>query len=176
MSTSPQQLTAAGLWVASVETGRLVSDPWLSRWGVSLHYHPELTAADITGMTQDRAAGILSSQGYWPRPWNALPAFLAKPVLAFSVLEGPTKSARALQAALGVKTDGDIGAGTVAAAEAGEAKALDPVDGVLRRLVEAQADILKESPRWLIDGVGWVGRCSAGAVAGAVDLMAGRAA
>lgn len=163
-------LAKAGLWVTAVETGILARDPYLSRWGISLAYHPDLTASDIMGMTQERAAGILTSATYWPEAWNALPPYLCVPVLAFSVLQGPTWAARALQSALGVAADGDVGPATCAAANA--AKPLDPLNGLLRRNFEAQCRRLQEDARWLIDGVGWAGRCAAAMAAGAVAAAA----
>lgn len=159
-------LAKAGLWVTTVETGKLVCDPALSRWGVSLRYHPDLGESGIQAMTQDRAAGILTSEAYWLPAWNALPQYLAIPLLAFSVLEGPTQAAYALQAALGVKVDGDVGLQTCAAAAA--ANPDHPVDGLLRRNFEAQVHRLEQSSRWLLDGAGWCGRQAAAMAAGAV--------
>lgn len=156
----------AALWVTTVETGTLAHDPALSRWGISLRYHPELTASDITGMTQDRAAGILGSSDYWLSSWNALPQYLAVPLLSFSVLDGPVQAAMALQSALGVHVDGDIGPETGAAANC--ANAADPLNGLLRRNFEAQMHRLQTSSRWLLDGVGWAGRQAAAMAAGAV--------
>lgn len=163
---SSDDLARAGLWVTTVETGKLVSDPALSRWGVSLRYHPALGESGIQGMTQDRAAAILTSDTYWLPAWNGLPQYLTVPMLAFSVLEGPTQAAYALQAALGVKADGDVGVQTCAAAQT--ANPDHPLDGLLRRNFEAQVHRLEESPRWLLDGAGWCGRQAAAMAAGAV--------
>lgn len=159
-------LAKAGLWVTAVETGTLVSDPALSRWGISLRYHPKLGEAGIRSMTRDEAVKILTSEQYWPLAWNTLPPYLATPMLAFSVLQGPTWAARALQSALGVAVDGAVGPETCAAADA--ANALDPLNGLLRRNFEAQCRRLQEDTRWLVDGIGWAGRQAAAMAAGAV--------
>jgi lysozyme family protein len=166
MTVSLDELATAGMWVTTVETGILTRDPALSRWGISLKYHPELGVDGITGMTQPRAAAILTSPTYWLPSWSGLPAYLATPMLAFSVLEGPTQAAYALQRALGVKVDGDIGPATCAAAMT--ANPSDPLSGLLRRNYEAQWRRLAESPRWSIDGAGWCGRQAAAMAAGAV--------
>jgi lysozyme family protein len=168
---SLDDLAAAGTWVTTVETGILISDPVLSRWGISLRYHSDLGEDGIRAMTQDRAVTILTSEEYWPPAWNALPQYLATPLLAFSVLQGPVEAARALQLALGVTSDGDIGPATCAAANA--ASPLDPLNGLLRRNFEAQCRRLQEDARWLIDGVGWAGRQAAAMAAGAVVAARG---
>lgn len=163
-------LAKAGMWVTRVETGKIVSDPWLSKWGVSIHYHQNFTEAQIRNLTQDEAIPVLTSEEYWPPSWNALPRYLAIPMLAFSVLDGPVSAARALQAALGVAQDGQVGPETCAAADA--ADGTDPVNGLLRRNFEAQMKRLQDSsPRWLIDGIGWAGR-QAAAMAAAMAVGA----
>ena len=166
MTVSLGNLAAAGMWVTTVETGILAHDPALSRWGISLRYHPDLGVSGITSMTQAKAAAILTSETYWPPSWNSLPAYLAIPMLSFSVLDGPTQAAFALQRALGVTVDGDIGPATCAAADA--ANPSDPLNGLLRRNFEEQWKRLAESPRWSLDGAGWCGRQAAAMAAGAV--------
>ncbi len=150
---SPSDITAAGMWVTSVETGALVSDPWLSRWGISLKYHPELGASGITGMTQEQAVAILTSDQYWLPEWNALPQYLVIPMLSFSVLEGPTQASYALQRALGVKVDGDVGQNTIAAAATVEPKVRR--DPFLKAFFRTCRQRFAESPRWVLDGEGW---------------------
>ena len=148
---SPGDVAKAALWVTGREGAELTSDPVLSRWGISLAYHPEIGAAGIRAMTQQRAAQIFVEQ-YWVAAWSGLPQYLATPLLSFSVVEGPEQAALALQRALVVKADGLVGPQTCAvAASANKAALLEAF------FAECMARF-KESPRWVLDDIGWCRR------------------
>jgi lysozyme family protein len=144
------QLAAAALWVTERE-GPYHNDPrdpgGETAWGFALRYHPELTGS-LQTLTQQQAAQMLAKQ-YWEASWNDLPSYLATPMLAFSVLEGPGQAAQCLQRALVVHVDGDIGEQTIHAAT------LPMPIALLESYFGACMDRLHVSPTWSRDGTGW---------------------
>jgi len=146
------EVMAAALWVTSREGGALVSDPALSKWGLSLRYHPEFGEAGIRNATQAQAAQVFASPTYWLEVWNALPTYLVIPLLSFAVLEGVGQGCYALQRALSVRVDGKIGPQTIAAASAAKPAVL------LEEFFGACLERFEQSPRWILDGKGWCRR------------------
>lgn len=153
----------AALWVTGRESGTYTTDPWPSKWGVSQHYHPDLSVADIQSMTQAKAAALFV-KSYWLPEWSALPTYLSIPMLSFSVLEGPGQAVVALQRALVVKPDGNVGPETLAAARTTENRRDQFLEAFFRECRKRFA----ESPRWILDGEGWVTRQFAASLAAKV--------
>ena len=129
-------------------------------YGIALAYHPELTEDDIRNMTPGRAATIITQQ-YWPKGADALPGYLATPLLAFCVLAGKETGVMVLQQAMRLPTDGNIGPQTIAAAAAANEWDL------LREFFESQMRHLIGKSGWGESGVGWMGRAFAAALFGA---------
>jgi lysozyme family protein len=152
------QLSAAVAFVLAKETGELTDRPddpgGLTKFGIALNRHPELTANDVRAMTAAQASGIFVDQ-YWPTRADELPYYLATPLLAASVLQGKETAVEILQAALGVSIDGAIGPQTVSAARMGNPKTL------LARFLGEQVRHLQKDSTWSTDGVGWVERSAA---------------
>lgn len=153
----------AALWVAHWEGTKVVSDPWLSCCGVSIHYNPEFTADEIRAMTPEKAAPVFVKK-CWPARADELPDYLSIPFMAFAVVEGPTQAVYALQRALGVAVDGGIGPQTLSAAAATTEKR----DEFLIDFFRACRKRFAESSRWLIDGAGWEARQFAASLAAKV--------
>lgn len=153
----------AAMWVANWEGTKVVTDPWLSCCGISIHYHPEYTEADIRAMTPEKAAPVFV-KNYWPAGASQLPDYLSIPFMAFSVLEGPSQAVYALQRALVVAADGSIGPQTIAAA----ASTLDKRDAFLEAFFSQCFERFSQSPRWVLDGRGWVTRQLAASLAAKV--------
>ena len=151
-------LEEAALWVTGREGGKLVSDPWLSRWGISLQYHSEVGADGVRNMTQPAAAKIIAQQ-YWIEVWNPLPPYIVIPVLSFAVLEGTANACYAIQRGLGVTVDGKFGPQTYGAADAALPSEF------LEEFYGACLDQFEKSPRWVKDGKGWCKRQAAAWVA-----------
>lgn len=149
------QLERAIEFVLAKETGDLTetpSDPGgLTRWGIALNRHPELTREDIVNMTKERAGGIFETS-YWPARADELPGYLTTPLLAAAVLQGEVTAVEILQAALGAHADGGIGPQTITAARMANPTTL------LARFLSEQIRILRQAPAWPTDGVGWVER------------------
>lgn len=147
---SAGDVAAAALWVANFE-GPYHIDPrdpgGATAWGLAVRYHPEL-ASRLPTLSVDEAAAILATQ-YWPQDAEELPPVVCTPLLAFSVLEGPTAAAQTLQRALGVAVDGHIGPQTAAAATRLEPAVL------LLNFFRACMEHLHEKPGWPLNGVGW---------------------
>lgn len=155
-------LQQAIAFVLAKESGELTDDPndpgGLTRWGIALNRHPELTADDIRGMTALRAGQIYAAN-YWPPRADELPDYLSIPLLAAAVLQGRETAVEILQAALGVHADGNIGPQTISAA-----RLAIPRD-LLARFVGEQARSLRKDSAWLTDGVGWIERAAAAVLA-----------
>jgi lysozyme family protein len=159
--------TNAGLWVANWE-GPYHVDPHdpggATAWGVSLRYNSaHFTDTQLRALTPQEAAAYFADN-YWPKYADTLPNYFAIPLLAFSVLEGPTQAAYALQRSLGVPADGDIGAKTIAAA----ASTTSRRDQFLTAFFRACRQRLTESSQWVRDGEGWEARQFAASLAAKV--------
>ena len=108
--------SAAIAFVLSQEGGALVRNPGLSRWGIDLSRHPELSEIDIENMTQATAGSIYAGPEYWGAiHGDQLPAFLQLPMLDACVNQGASAATKVLQHALGITADGMWGPATAAA-------------------------------------------------------------
>ena len=148
---SPGELANAGLWVTGRE-GPYHCDPLdpggATAWGIAIRYHPEFTDERLRNLTQEQAAQIFIAK-YWPSNASDLPSCLATPLLSFSVLEGPLEAVEALQKALGVHVDGQIGQQTIHAATLLNNALL------LENFFRACMERLHGSPNWSNYGLGW---------------------
>jgi lysozyme family protein len=144
-------ITAAALWITGRE-GPYHNDPndpgGETAWGVSARNHPGLVIANVT---QPQAAQIFVEQ-YWPKGADQLPTYLATPLLAFAVLDGPVQAVMALQRALVVTADGAVGPQTIAAAASAKQNDL------LETFFGACLTRLMQSPNWSTYGIGWARR------------------
>lgn len=105
--------------------------------------------ADVRRLSVEEAKTIYR-RFYWdPIRADDLPAGLDLAAFDFAVHSGPTRSARTLQAVLGVAADGVVGPQTLAAA------ARAPVPETIRRLTAARLALLENLPTWRIFGRGW---------------------
>lgn len=154
---TPGEIAKAALWVATWE-GPFHCDPsdpgGATAYGISIRWHPEFTLAQLQALTVSQAATFLAQQ-YMPKGADQLPASMATPFLAFAVLEGTQAASKALQAAVGVNRDGDIGSETL--------KAVDAIpllgqNGLLVRFYRACVEHLQGKPGWATDGAGWATR------------------
>ena len=114
------------------EEGGLVdslSDPGgLTNFGISLNAHPELTAADIRGMTADRAAQIYHAK-YWPKLYDQIQSqALGLQLFDFGVTSGVKQAVLTFQNAQWMHgsgmSDGVFGPMTLAKANGSDPKAL----------------------------------------------------
>lgn len=101
-------------------TGVITDDPrdpgGVTRWGIALARHPELTREQLEAMDRD-AAGLWYEAHYWQAiQGDALPIWSHTVMLDTAVLEGSGTAIRLLQTALRVSVDGVLGAQTLRAA------------------------------------------------------------
>jgi lysozyme family protein len=154
------------LWVANWE-GPYHVDPrdpgGATAYGVSIRYNADrFTDAQLRSLTPQGAADYFVER-YWPRGANALPDYLSIPLMSFSVVEGPTQAVYALQRALDVKVDGDIGKATIAAAAT--TAPTGRRDEFLTAFFRACRKRFAESAGWSLDGEGWEARQFAASLA-----------
>lgn len=144
-------------FVLAHESGELTenaSDPGgLTRWGIALARHPELTAADIRAMTPERAAAIYSAQYWGAIHGDELPEYLQLPMLDAAVVQGPPHACRFLQAALYVMPlDGILGPATL-----GSVRRADPMTTLSAFTAERIAHLVS-LPDYARFGKGWIRR------------------
>ena len=108
---------------AIVATDTPGDDGGYTRGGVALNRHPELTRVQLDEMTYSDFAAFYRREYWSPNGCDVLPWPLSLLVFDGEVNEGG-KGAEALQAALGVRQDGDIGPVTLAAAAKCDAMAV----------------------------------------------------
>ena len=97
-------------------TGVVVDDPndpgKLTRYGISLSAHPELTADIIRNLTQPQAVAIYSTHYWQPLEGDRLPIWIQTAMLDTAVNQGVGTAIRILQEALRVPVDGVLGPNT----------------------------------------------------------------
>lgn len=117
-----------------------------TKYGVSAASYPSL---DIKGLTLDDVRPIYE-RNYWkPLKGDALPAGVDMGTFDFGVNSGNSRSARTLQAVLGVKADGVIGPVTLKAAVLADGKAL------IQRLCAKRLGFLQGLKTWATFKRGW---------------------
>jgi lysozyme family protein len=121
-----------------------------SRFGISAAAHPNV---DIAGLTRDGAEAIYRRE-YWPAiRGDELPPPLAVICFDGAVNNGPSHATRWLQASVGARVDGDLGAETMEAidrAASGSGVAL-----AVASFMALRTDFMANSPKWRRFGEGW---------------------
>ena len=122
-----------------------------TKFGISASSYPLL---DIAGLTLD-GARLIYRRDYWDRvQGDALPPPLALLVFDAAVNNGVGRSARWLQIAVGVRTDGVIGPETLAAVLARSGKGA----GLMSEFQAQRLAFMAGLPTWRTFGLGWARR------------------
>lgn len=149
-------------FVLQWEGAQLADDPddpgGLSRYGIALRYHPELTADDIRSMTPERAAQIYHDSYWSVIHGDDLPDYLQLPALDCCVNPGSGVVVKLLQKAVGVPQDGLIGPGTLTALRIANQHTL------LERFTAARIGYWSTRSGWPKYGEGWTARAVAAAL------------
>jgi len=145
------------------ETDELTDNPadpgGLTKYGIALKRHPELTAEDIRAMTPERAAQIYAGAQYWEAVrGDELPDYLHVVMLDTAVVQGAAIAIRSLQTALYLKEDGVLGPRTLAVAKGSVPKL------ILSRFTAARILHYSRDKTWNIDALGWSTRAVAAVV------------
>lgn len=115
-------------WIIGRNEKGLVDDPrdpgGLTKWGVSLRWHPELGADGIRNLTLEQARRIHADESWRPTRGDTLPPPVALMMMDAAVNHDPHTAVILLQRALNVKEDGLLGPKTGQALAT--AWALDP--------------------------------------------------
>ncbi len=124
-----------------------VYDAWRDKAGLPRRDVFLITAAEVRAIYHDQYAAPLHVDG--------MPAAVGYAVFDAGVNSGVTQSAKWLQAALKVATDGHLGLITLAAL-----RGVNDVDGLVDRLLDARLGMLRHLPTWAHFGAGWSKRVS----------------
>lgn len=109
----------------------------------------KVTKAELRNIS-DADLQTIYKTGYWDKvAGDLLPSGLDHVAFDGAVNSGPSRGARWLQSALGVKADGQIGNGTLAAA-----RSSDPV-AVIKRACQVRMGFLRGLKTWGTFGKGW---------------------
>lgn len=132
--------------------GGYVNDPadpgGETKYGISRRAYPAL---DIAALTEDDARAIYR-RDYWDAcRGDSLPSPLDQLVFDAAVNQGVGAAVKMLQAAVGVRADGQIGPVTLAAARQADAEA--PA-----RFMTLRAMRYADTPGWTRYGAGWMKR------------------
>ena len=115
-------------------------------------YKPKATVADLKAISTDMVHRIYRD-GYWNKVrGDDLPSGLDYAVFDFAVNSGPGRAAKYLQAAVGVKQDGNIGPETLRAVSRYDTAKL------INALCDARMAFLRKLPTWGTFGKGWSSR------------------
>ena len=130
-------------------TNKGVTQAVYSAWRMAAGLAPR----DVRNITVDEVCAIYQAQY-----WNAvrgddLPAGLDYAVFDYAINSGPARAARALQAAVGVRQDGHIGAITLDAV-----RRISDVEGLIGSLCAARLAWMRTLSTWEVFGVGWARR------------------
>lgn len=136
--------------------GGLVNNPkdpgGITKCGISLKAYPALGAAGIRNLTPQQISDIYRKD-YWDASHcDQLPASLRLMMLDCSVNQGVGFAATALQSTVGVRADGAIGPGTIAAAARVDSKSAVAKFAFLRFLRYVR------NPNWNTFRDGWMQR------------------
>jgi lysozyme family protein len=97
-------------------TGVVVEDPndpgGITKYGIALKAHPELTADTIRNLTQPQAVAIYVTHYWQPLEGDRLPIWIQTAMLDTAVNQGVGTAIRILQEALRVPVDGVLGLNT----------------------------------------------------------------
>lgn len=119
---------------------------------LSAYYGRPASVAEIRGLTKETAKAIYRSE-YWDRvAGDVLPDGVDLCVYDFGVNSGPSRAAKSLQAALGVKADGWIGELTMTAIRKADARKL------VAALCDRRMAFLRGLGTFSTFGRGWTNR------------------
>jgi lysozyme family protein len=151
-SSHPKDHAGAGLPPGTVHTYRGITQRTYDAWRRKRNF-----ALRAVTLIEDWEIRALSQDEFWrPCKCDQLPAALALAVFDMAFHSSPRDACRALQRAVGVTRDGDIGPVTLAAVRAGG-------HDVVRLFLHARAaeiqDILRAHPDQVVFLEGWIVRC-----------------
>lgn len=148
---------AASDFVLGQEGGELVDDPsdpgGLTRWGISLNNHRNLTPQQIRDMTADQARAIYFSDYWMAIGGGSWPDEVQLPLLDTAVLQGPEAAVKCMQIALVVPDDGIAGPITFQAA-----RDISNLKVTLSRFTAQRIDLFSDSAVWRKYRDGWDAR------------------
>lgn len=147
---------AAVAFVLQQEGSQVTESPGdpggLTKYGISLANHPDLTADQIRNMTPEQARQIYLARYWTPVQGDAWPDKLQLPLLDATVLQGPVTAVKFMQSALYVAVDGKVGPATLGAARNATA------GPVLARFTANRIEGFTKDSDWRQAGEGWTTR------------------
>lgn len=123
-----------------------------TKYGIAAHSYPNL---DIKNLTLDDVKPIYEKNYWHPIQGDSLPLGIDLATFDSGVMSGPSRGAKWLQAALGVKQDGVVGPNTLA-----KARVADPKD-IVKKICAKRTGFVQSLKTYVTFGKGWLTRIAA---------------
>lgn len=123
-----------------------------TKYGIAAHSYPKL---DIKNLTLDDVKPIYEKNYWRPIQGDSLPLGIDLATFDSGVMSGPTRGAKWLQAVLGVKQDGVVGANTLAKARVSDAR------DIVKKVCAKRTGFVQSLKTFVTFGKGWTARIAA---------------
>lgn len=123
-----------------------------TKYGIAAHSYPNL---DIKNLTLDDVKPIYEKNYWRPIQGDSLPLGIDLATFDSGVMSGPARGAKWLQAALGVKQDGIVGANTLAKARVSDAR------DIVKKVCAKRTGFVQSLKTFVTFGKGWTARIAA---------------
>jgi len=123
-----------------------------TKYGIAAHSYPNL---DIKNLTLDDVKPIYEKNYWRPIQGDSLPLGIDLATFDSGVMSGPSRGAKWLQAALGVKQDGVVGSVTLAKAHVSDAR------DIVKKICAKRTGFVQSLKTFVTFGKGWTARIAA---------------
>lgn len=123
-----------------------------TKYGIAAHSYPNL---DIKNVTLDDVKPIYEKNYWQPIQGDSLPLGIDLATFDSGVMSGPSRGAKWLQVALGVKQDGIIGPNTLAKARVANAR------DIVKKICAKRTGFVQSLKTFVTFGKGWLARIAA---------------
>ncbi len=123
-----------------------------TKYGIAAHSYPNL---DIKNLTLDDVKPIYEKNYWRPIQGDSLPLGIDLATFDSGVMSGPSRGAKWLQAALGIKQDGVVGPNTLAKARVANAR------DIVKKICAKRTGFVQSLKTFVTFGKGWLARIAA---------------
>ncbi len=123
-----------------------------TKYGIAAHSYPKL---DIKNLTLDDVKPIYEKNYWHPIQGDSLPLGIDLATFDSGVMSGPSRGAKWLQAALGIKQDGVVGPNTLVKARVADPKV------IVKKICAKRTGFVQSLKTFVTFGKGWTARIAA---------------